>query len=318
MDVDDDPYTLLGVSRDASTSQIRSAYRKAALQHHPDRVAPEDKATANVLFAKISNAYELLSDETKRAEFDQQQFNGGAVPNQHEPNHCNNNHNFHDFHHPHHSSHFDNHFRHHFHFHDPFEVFRHVFREEFGGPSAGFGNSARHQHNPHAHPMMSPFMNDPFFADPFGRGMPSARGGSIFSQFDDMFDSMHQSIQNDMMHPPAGNGSNFSVISSSSTSTTFGGPGGESVTTQTTRRIVNGQEETVTERIVRKADGTVHREVLHNNGNNNARIEQPQHQQQALENGLGHHQQQQHSGFLPWRRRSSKQRERPRQEQAPR
>ena len=310
MDVQDDPYDLLGVSRDASASQIRSAYRKAALQHHPDRVAPEDKATANLLFAKISNAYELLSDERKRAEFDQQSMAGShASANQGTKFHNNN------FqqqqHHP--NSHFDSHFQQHFHFHDPFEVFRHVFREEFGGPSANFGASGPHfAHQQHHQNAMHPFMNDPFFADPFGRPGGSMFGGggsnSIFSRFDDMFDSMRSSINDDMnnmrsssnhSHP----GSNYSVFSSSST-TSFGGMGGgESVTTQTTRRIVNGQEETVTERIVRKADGTVERQVLQSNNNSSSTpyIEQQQ-EHPALENGSDHS-----KGFKPWRRRASKQ-----------
>mmetsp|Transcript_17095 Transcript_17095/g.39533 ORF Transcript_17095/g.39533 Transcript_17095/m.39533 type:complete len:91 (-) Transcript_17095:3871-4143(-) len=71
MDDGDDPYNLLGVSRDATPSQIKSAYRKQALRFHPDKQRNEDdKETANVLFAKISNAYELLSDDSQRHEFD--------------------------------------------------------------------------------------------------------------------------------------------------------------------------------------------------------------------------------------------------------
>ena len=304
MDTQDDPYDLLGVSRDASVSQIRSAYRKAALQHHPDRVASEDKATANLLFAKISNAYEILSDDRKRAEFDQQQGMGGNA------NEFNNNFHSAGFSHPH-ASHFDAHFNHHFRFHDPFEVFRHVFQEEFGGmpPQQAPGVFGGHQHP------MSPFMNDPFFSDPFGRGMAPPSHGSLFgggggpgNMFDSVFDSMHSSIHNDLnaARTNAPGGSNYSVFSSSSTTSFGGGAHGESVSTQTTRRIVNGQEETVTERIVRKADGTVERQVLHQDGNinNSKRLEQQQQQQQhQLENGTEN---EPSHGIAPWRRRSSK------------
>ncbi|MDO5681883.1 MAG: DnaJ domain-containing protein, partial [Propionibacteriaceae bacterium] len=62
-----DYYELLGVSRDASAEQIKKAYRRKAMQYHPD-VATEDGAAEK--FKEIQEAYEVLSDERKRSIFD--------------------------------------------------------------------------------------------------------------------------------------------------------------------------------------------------------------------------------------------------------
>lgn len=64
----DDPYQTLGVARDASAKDIRSAYRKLAKQHHPD-LNPGNK-TSEERFKAISVANELLSDPDKRGKFD--------------------------------------------------------------------------------------------------------------------------------------------------------------------------------------------------------------------------------------------------------
>lgn len=64
-----DPYSVLGVPRDASADEIKSAYRKLARQHHPD-VNP-DNPEAEEKFKEISVAYAVLSDPEKRARFDQ-------------------------------------------------------------------------------------------------------------------------------------------------------------------------------------------------------------------------------------------------------
>ncbi|KAG0470356.1 hypothetical protein HPP92_017056 [Vanilla planifolia] len=63
-----DYYSTLGVSRSASTKEIKSAYRRLARQYHPD-VNKQPGATEK--FKEISNAYEVLSDEKKRALYDQ-------------------------------------------------------------------------------------------------------------------------------------------------------------------------------------------------------------------------------------------------------
>ena len=63
-----DYYELLGVARSASPDEIKKVYRKLAMKHHPDR-NPGDK-TAEAMFKEISEAYEVLSDPSKREQYD--------------------------------------------------------------------------------------------------------------------------------------------------------------------------------------------------------------------------------------------------------
>lgn len=64
-----DYYKTLGVERDASEKEIKSAYRKLARKHHPD-VNPNDKSSEDK-FKEVSEAYEVLSDKDKRTKYDQ-------------------------------------------------------------------------------------------------------------------------------------------------------------------------------------------------------------------------------------------------------
>ena len=69
-----DPYQILGVDKNASADDIKSAYRKLAKKHHPDLGGDQEK------FKEISEAYETLSDPNKKAQFD---FAGNFNFNQH-------------------------------------------------------------------------------------------------------------------------------------------------------------------------------------------------------------------------------------------
>ncbi len=64
-----DYYEVLGVSKSANADEIKKAYRKAAIQFHPDK-NPDDKA-AEEKFKEAAEAYDVLSDEQKRARYDQ-------------------------------------------------------------------------------------------------------------------------------------------------------------------------------------------------------------------------------------------------------
>ena len=68
----DDFYEILGLSREASQDDIRRAFRKLAMEHHPDRVTdPAKKEVSEATFKRIAAAYEVLSDPEKKAKYDQ-------------------------------------------------------------------------------------------------------------------------------------------------------------------------------------------------------------------------------------------------------
>ncbi|MDC0643641.1 molecular chaperone DnaJ [Flavobacteriaceae bacterium] len=82
----EDFYDILGLKKGASAAEIKKAYRKKAIEFHPDKNPGDDKAEAN--FKKAAQAYEVLSDADKKARYDQyghaafeggQGFGGGGM-----------------------------------------------------------------------------------------------------------------------------------------------------------------------------------------------------------------------------------------------
>ena len=64
-----DYYDVLGVSRDAGDAELKKAYRRLAMKFHPDRNL--DDAGAEERFKEAKEAYDVLSDQQKRAAYDQ-------------------------------------------------------------------------------------------------------------------------------------------------------------------------------------------------------------------------------------------------------
>ena len=73
-----DPYSTLGVARNASEKDIKSAYRKLAKELHPDRNKDNPKAAER--FSDVTRAYDLLSDADKRAKFDRGEIDADGNP----------------------------------------------------------------------------------------------------------------------------------------------------------------------------------------------------------------------------------------------
>ncbi len=117
-----DYYEVLSVPRDATADDLKKAYRKLAVKYHPDK-NPDDK-TAEEKFKEVSEAYDVLSDDQKRAAYDRHghaAFTGGmGGPGSASPGGG---------------------------FHDPFDIFREVFGGAAGGSvfETFFGGGASSQ-----------------------------------------------------------------------------------------------------------------------------------------------------------------------------
>ena len=65
-----DLYDIIGVSKNASQDEIKKSYRKLALKYHPDR-NKNNKEEAEKKFKEVSRAYSVLSDKSKKQQYDQ-------------------------------------------------------------------------------------------------------------------------------------------------------------------------------------------------------------------------------------------------------
>ena len=288
------PYGILGVDRNATLKHIKSSYRKLALIYHPDKLPPNasdaEKKVAHTNFAAIGSAYELLSDERRRREYDfessQHQRNGDNHSRRQQQQYQQQGGNHDDlfdgmmsggmFSDPFFASSFGR--RSHFQFTDPFELFERFFEEEMMGThhhnhsnrssSGRGGGSSFHSHSSSS--SSSPF-SDPFFSSSmgsmgggfFGNANQMSRShfgmaDSLMSQMS-MFGGHNQQQQQQFMNGSNGGGHSSYSFTSSSSSSGFGG--GQSISTSTRTTIVNGAKKTVTERTVVHPDGRVERYV---------------------------------------------------------
>lgn len=277
-----DPYEVLGLSRGCSAFDIRMAYKKLALKNHPDRAPAAEKEQATARFKIVGEAYELLSDDRKRREYDA--FGPGSSKGFGTA-----------------EDYQDDISRKHFGTSpdgvpfsfmwessadsarrsqagrragrpfgadgfDPFELFNMMFTKEFSSMNGG-GNVGGGRGGPQdpfgmmnaGHPMGSGSLfgdNDPFFqnhrrmADTggFGFGMPFAGSGGPPGP------PMGMQTGGDPFG--TGFGHRSSTSSSSMSSTTYGGFSGTSESTTT--RIVNGRKETVTRKVDQNGTETIH------------------------------------------------------------
>jgi DnaJ-class molecular chaperone len=67
----DDYYAILGVSKNASSQEIKATYRKLALTYHPDKVPDGEKEEAEEVFVRLNEAYDVLGDDKKKKIYDQ-------------------------------------------------------------------------------------------------------------------------------------------------------------------------------------------------------------------------------------------------------
>ncbi|KAF9110083.1 hypothetical protein BGX27_006798 [Mortierella sp. AM989] len=236
-------YELLCVDPGATREDIKKAYRKQALLFHPDKMKPHMKEEASQHFQLISEAYEVLSDDTKRDLYDRYGHEGvkaggdpNPVPQTFDIRHHGNSRGF--------ASGFDTPFFASFGmpahpFHDPFANHhqRHMrhFEQQMGSMFGGGGSFGM---------FPSMFGND-FFNDGFGQQQqrPTLFSTSPFAGRSSQDGWSGTGTSSNPLSDFGGRGGGG--FSSSSSSSSFGATGGTRTSTKTT--IVNGMRTTITE-----------------------------------------------------------------------
>jgi DnaJ-class molecular chaperone len=79
LEMAEDPYKVLGVPRDAPDEEIRRAYRRLAKELHPD-LNPNNRASAEERFKKVSAAYDIVGDPEKRRQYDRGEIDANGEP----------------------------------------------------------------------------------------------------------------------------------------------------------------------------------------------------------------------------------------------
>ncbi|CCL99671.1 uncharacterized protein FIBRA_01692 [Fibroporia radiculosa] len=241
-------YETLGLGRNASPEDIRKAYRRRALQTHPDRLPPNisatDKAVAEEEFRKVNNAYEVLNDEQNRKLYDRY----GVWPppatgpdSSRRTNHRQNSFDAFNF--------------------DPFGSFGHQQSFVFTDPFVLFNSLFGDIHQLHrqffdddpfsASQFHGAFGRSPFdrMGDPFGHTLMSPFGGSIFGSGPGLLGS--GPMFSDFMGPNSRpGGASYGSVSEAV------GRNGQWVSQSTVTRSINGRTETTTKR--RDAEGNEH------------------------------------------------------------
>jgi len=149
-------YQILGLKNNASLKDIKKAYRRLALEHHPDRNPGNEKAS-EVVFREISGAYEILSDDDKRRSYDDslkyggrnnKRYDDGSHEHGYHKNYQHQHHNFHGhgFQHKDPFEQFDNLFKHDDFFKDAFKGMEDVFEDMFGDSTRNRQGNNRQQY----------------------------------------------------------------------------------------------------------------------------------------------------------------------------
>lgn len=232
------PYEVLNLQRGCTSADVKVAYKREALKSHPDRALPERKEEATAKFKQVAEAYEFLSDERKRRQYDL--YGPGSTP----------------------SSAFDD---------SPEDLSRKRFGTspdgvpfsfmwESSADSARRAQRGRNAGRPFGadgfepwqlfNAMFSQDFGSSAGRDPFGAAMgPDGMGGSLFGNHDPFLQN-HRTMADTM-------GFGFGAAP---TQNPFGGAftSSSSSSSSTTTRNFNGRQETVTRNIDTQGNETIH------------------------------------------------------------